>query len=75
MKAELYTVFIRSLMPSLPGSLDGATTPFCHYDNLEAAEAHRDHINKAIAKNNPLKAGQSFVRTAFVRSHFGGSND
>lgn len=66
MKVELYTVFI--------GSLDGATMPFIHYDNLEAAEAHRDHINKAIAKNNPMRASKSFVRktSSVVRSHFGG---
>ena len=64
---DVYTLFISSL-------LDGSVMPFVYYDNRKAAEAHREHINKAIAKNNPLRASKSFVRktSSVVRSHFGG---
>ena len=67
MNMDTYTLFVSSLV-------DGAVKPFVHYDNREAAEAHRDHINKAIVKNNPLRAGESFVRktSSVVRSTFGG---
>ena len=64
---DVYVLFISSL-------LDGSVMPFVYYDNREAAEAHRDHINKAIAKSNPLQAGEAFVRktSQVVRSTFGG---
>ena len=67
MHMDLYTLFISSLV-------DGSVMPFVHYDNREEAEAHRDHINKVIVKNNPLRAGESFVRktSSVVRSTFGG---
>mgnify|MGYP003139289620 CR=1 FL=1 len=64
---DLYTLFVSS-------SVDGAVMPFAYYDNREAAQEHRDHINRAIAKNNPLQAGEAFVRKTshVVRSTFGG---
>ena len=65
---DVYVLFISSL-------LDGSVLPFVYYDNREAAEAHRDHINRAIAKNgNHLQAGEAFVRKTshVVRSTFGG---
>ena len=64
---DIYTLFISSLV-------DGAVMPFVHYDNREEAEAHRDHINKAIAKSNPLLAGEPFVRktSSVIRPTFGG---
>ena len=62
---DIYTLFISSLV-------DGAVMPFAHYDNREEAEAHCDHTNKAIAKSNPLMAGESFVRktSSVIRSTF-----
>jgi len=68
MNMDLYTLFISSLA-------DGTAMPFVHYDNREAAEVHRDHINlKRLVKNNPLRVGESFVRktSSVVRSTFGG---
>lgn len=63
---EIYTVFIGSLS-------DGMKRPWVYYDNPKAAKAHRDHINEAIAKSNPLGVSDSFVRTVCVRSVFGGA--
>tara|TARA_R100001079_G_scaffold96575_1_gene59898 strand:+ start:226 stop:420 length:195 start_codon:yes stop_codon:yes gene_type:complete len=55
----------------LSSLLDGSVMPWIYYDNREAAEAHRDHINKAIAKNNPMQAGEAFVRMVRLQSTFG----
>ncbi len=62
---DVYVLFLSSL-------LDGSVMPWIYYDNREAAEAHRDHVNKAIAKNNPMQAGEAFVRMVQLQSTFGG---
>lgn len=61
----IYTVFIGYLF-------DSDTKGLVQYDNREAAEAHRDHINATISKSNPLNASKSFVVASIVRSTFGG---
>ena len=53
---------------------DGANIPFYHYDNEEAANAHRDHLNSDALEHHRKVLGCSgaFVRnsTSVVRKHF-----
>ena len=64
---KIWTVFVTSKLDKY-----GTVFAAAHYDNYEAAQTHRDHITKAIKKNNPLQIQQVFVGDIDVHSNFEG---